>query len=179
MTGGVGILAIFLPFAWSTSPLAAVFDEYLWRLAWPFFLPALVTSASLHWLITKRLSRSGNTIAYLISAAMICLMLSVYGAADRWPGEFKEWLAFVLPFVTMGFGVFALLKTRLNATLRLFGPTISLQVAYLANCLLCLSSWFGQWQIGAYCSLVTAIAYVIQIILLWRNDEPRISVPAH
>jgi hypothetical protein len=104
-----------------------------------------------------------------VSATVVGVTLSNYVTNFRWPDEFQSWLGFVFPFVILGFAVFALLKTRQNVLLIPYGAIMSMQAAYMANCLLCLSSFFGQWQIGAYCSLVTVIAYVTQLIWVWRN----------
>jgi hypothetical protein len=150
--------------------LDAAFDEDLWRLAWPFFLPVLVTIASLRWLISTKLSQAERLIAYLVSAISICVTLSGYATHLEWPNEFKAWLGFLFPLVTLGFGIFALLKTRQIVILYPFRAIMSMQIAYMANCLLCLSSFFGLWMIGAYCSLLTVVAFLIQIILVWRND---------
>jgi hypothetical protein len=170
ISGALGIPAIGLSFAFGISPWSAALEKDLWRLAWPFFLPLFITIASLRWLFSTQLSRPERVFAYLVSAALIGVTLSGYGTSYEWPDQFGEWLGFVFPFVTLGFGIFALLRTRKNAMLKPFGAVLSMQVAYLANCLLCLSSFFGRWEIGAYCSLVTAIVYVTQMILVCRND---------
>jgi hypothetical protein len=167
--GGIGILAIFLNFAWGTSPWAAALAKDLWRVALPFFLPVLVTIASLRWLLSKALSGTERLIAYLVSAVMVCATLSIYVTNDAWPNEFNEWLGFCLHIATLGLGIFALLRTRRNAALCSFRAILSMQIAYLSNCLLCLSSFFDQWQVGAYCSLVTVIVYLTQTMLIWKH----------
>lgn len=171
VVGMVGIPAIFLAFAWNTSPWNAALDKNLWRLAWPFFLPILVTIASLRWHISTKLSHSERIIAYLVSAGMVCVTLSGYVMQYGLPNMFKEWIGFFLPFLILAFGVFTLLRTRQNAIFKSYRAIMTMQTAYLANSLLCLSSFLERWQIGAYCSLVTTIAYLIQIGYVSRYDD--------
>ena len=168
--GAIGIAAIFLPFAWGTAPLGAALDKDLWRLAWPFFLPALVTPVSVHWLISGKLSWPECLVAFFVSTATVCITVSMYVTMPGWPPDIKAWLGFVFPIVMLVFGVFTLLRARRNLTTSPLSAVLSMQVAYLANFLLCLTSFFGEWQIGVFCSLVTAIAYVIQLGLVWRRD---------
>jgi hypothetical protein len=182
IAGGIGIFAIILPFTWDVSPFAAatasrgeLLAKDLWRPAMPFFLPALITIASLRWLISGTLSRSERMIVYVMSAASVCITLSFIVNPSGWPTDLIEWLIMVIPLVTFGFGIISLLRTRYNVMLKPFRAIMSMQVAYLANCLLCLSAFFGQWQIGAYCSLVTAIVYLIQMILVFRRDTRHIE----
>jgi hypothetical protein len=173
VVGGIGIPAIVLDFAWSTSPLAAAPDRDLWRLAWPFFLPILVTLGSLHWLVSTRLSRTERMVAYLASTIMVCVMLSMYLTLNEWPDKLGERLGIILPIVILGVGAVALFRTRHNEIFRPVRALMSMQVAYSANCVLCLSTLFGMWQIGAYCSLVTIVAYFSQTFLAWRNSGGR------
>jgi len=179
IAGAIGILAMFLPFTWGTSPAGGTFDKELWRLAWPFFLPPLITIAAARWLLSGRVSPPERAIAYTVSAATVCVTLSNYVRVLEWPRHFKEQVGFLFPFIVLAFGLFALLRIRRNELLKPFGAVVSLQVAYLANCLLCLSSFFGSWQIGAYCSLVTAIVYLIQMSLVLLRDGTGNSVPVH
>ena len=43
---------------------------------------------------------------------------------------------------------------------------MALEVAYLGNCLLCLVLFLREWQRGAYCALVTAVVYLLHVILV-------------
>ena len=180
--GALGIAAIFLPFTFDTSAFAVTvwsndsMYKDMWRVAWPFFLPALIAIASARWLFSGKLSMPERVIAYLISIAILCITFSGYLMMHEWPSNFQDQIGYVFPFVILAFGLFTLLKIRKNPAFNPFGAIVSMQVAYLANCLLCLSSFFGEWQIGAYCSLVSAIAYLIQIILVWKYSEQDNSV---
>lgn len=174
--GGIGIIAIFIPFTWSVSPIDAAFYKDTWRLAWPAFLPPLITIISLRWLKFNTLSRAEKKLAYLAAIASIGVTLSFYlETNDGWPGSFREWLSFVFPFITLGFGILALLRSRQHTVLQGFRPIMSLQFAYLANMLLCLTGFLGEWNIGAYFSLVTVIAYLTQMLLIFRYAKRNIT----
>ena len=173
--GAFGITAIFLPFTFDTSPFAVTFwgndpmYKDMWRIAWPFFLPVPITIAVIRKLIAGSLSKPERAIGYLVSIAILSITFSGYGKIIEWPSNFQDRLAYVFPFVVLAFGGLSFLKSRKNPEFTSFGVIISMEVAYLANCLLCLTSFLGGWQIGAYCSLVTLTTYIIQMITMWRN----------
>lgn len=170
--GVTGIVAIVLPFTWSTSPFNAAFNEYVWRLAWPGFLPVLITSASLRWLFSTTPSLTEQVIAYLVSLACVFVTLSFYFlSGSGWPGDFKEWLTYFIPLITLGFGIFTMLVHRKDVEIKPFLFIMSMQTAYLANILLCLTGFLGEWQIGAYFSLITTIAYLLQIVLVFKKQK--------
>lgn len=175
--GGIGILAIFLPFSLDISAFRAAsdFDDFfnLWKLAWPFFLPVFIAIASLRWLIAGSLSRPERLIAYLVSAVsavLVCISLSSIIEDNGWPPYFQEGLMIVFPIMTLGFGIFYLIRTRHDLEIKPFQAIMSMQTAYLANGLLCLIGLSPDLQIGAYCSLVTVLAYLTQIILVLRKS---------
>ena len=174
--GGIGIVAIFLPFTWSTSPFSAALEKDLglWKIALPAFLPVIIPIASLRWLFATTLSKPERAIAYFasaIGAVIVCITLSgIATNLEGWPTNLIEWLSIIIPLVTLGVGLFTLFRTRKNLIVKPFLPIMMLQIIYLADCLLCLISFFGEWQIGAYLSLVTAIAYLTQIILVFKNS---------
>lgn len=174
--GASGILAIFIPFTWDNSPLNAVFDKYMWRLGWPCFFPILVSIASLRLLFSKTLSRTEQVIAYLLSLTSVCITLSFYFVfVSEMPSTFKEWLSYIIPLIMVGFAIFVLIRFRNNATFMPVLAIFSMQFAYLANILLCLIGFLGEWQIGAYFSLVTAIIYLTQISVFCFTIQPVIK----
>ena len=61
--------------------------------------------------------------------------------------------------------MYALIRNMSVGRYKKFGPVMALQVAYVANALLCLIEFFGKWQAGAYCTLVVTVVYLLQIIL--------------
>jgi uncharacterized membrane protein (DUF373 family) len=181
LAGLTGIVSLFLPFTLSVSPMQALQEKDFWKLAAPFFLSVLISLAVLRWLITSSFSRSWQAIGYIISAGSAFITISFFFTGSISPSEFMEWIAFaaaVVVILASSWLVIAKLRKQLAGG---YCPLIALQVAYLANCLMCLvlfrpenSSMFGfSWQIGAWFSLATAVIYLLQIYLFTRqSNEP-------
>ena len=168
--GAVGIPAIILPFAYDLSPLAVAWsqDTFLkdmWRFSWPFFLPVLITIAIVRWMILKKHSRAEVISGYMLSAAILGITFSGYFGHIEWMDDVNSQIAFFSPFVILSFGIFVVVRNWKKLIPKPSGAIVVMQVAYLANCSLCLGGFIGSWQIAAYLSLATAIAYVVQIIL--------------
>jgi len=181
--GTVGIPAIILPFAFDYSPFAVAWshDSFLndlWRISWPFFLPLFITTATIRWIILGKHSQPEIIVVYFVSTAMLCVTFSGYVASYQWPDDTQSQIAFISPFVILAFGTFIVLRNRKKLIPKPSGALVVMQIAYLVNCSLCLISFIGEWQIAAYLSLATAIAYVTQIILLLRYDMPHKPVQA-
>jgi hypothetical protein len=183
--GLAGIAVPFLPFTMGifsdVSPLDAVKRYGVFMLlGMPFFLCIFISAASIRWLIWGLFSRAERAIAYLASAAMACLTLSfllevivedgLAKIAHEWDAH--EWLAFAAPLLIIIIGVFALLKGFRKCASKQFSVLLALQVAYLANCAFCLVGFYPDWLIGAYCSLLTAAVYVLQIALVLGQRPP-------
>lgn len=170
IVGLTGIAAIFLPFTWDQTLFSAVNDRNLWRLALPAFLPVLIAVLSLRWLFSTTLSSAEQVIAYIVSLASAVVTLSIYFIIHSgWPSDFIGWLVYVIPLITLGLGITVIITHRKNMKIKPFLAVISLQTAYLANILLCLIGFFGGWQFGAYLTLLTACAYLIQTILVIKK----------
>jgi hypothetical protein len=181
VAGVTGILALFLPFTAGYSPMSAVRDGDLWHLAFPFFISILIAAASARWILFGRFSRSEQMVAYVLSTATACVMLSLYAVYvtdDSWPAGFQEWLSAVFPLVILALGAAIVIRNLRTGRGREFNPVIALQVAYLAHSVLCLVSFFGNWQVGAVSVLITACAYSLQIILISaQQGPPRATLP--
>ena len=148
----------------------------------PAFLPVLIFFASLRWIFKGSLSKTEHSIAYLVGvlgALTGCFTLyRLIKDVGVWPIELRDGLSIVLPIVTLGLGIFILVKTRRNKLLNPFRSILCMQIAYIANSLLFLisysngwqnnSTWgsWGGWQIGAYCFFLTVLVYSTQIILV-------------
>ena len=180
--GAIGIPAIFLHFSWSTSPydLILPYTSFeLWWMALPAFLPVLVFFASLRWIFKRSPSKTEHSVAYLASASsslMVCFTLYNWiREGVEWPIEIREGLSIVFPIITLGLGIFILVTTRRNRLLNPFRSIFCMQIAYIANSLMFLVSYWGGWQnnsilggwqVGAYCFLITVLVYSTQIILI-------------
>ena len=165
VAGITGIVALFLPFTWGKSPVDAVSDKELWRLALPFFLAVLASAASIRWVISGSFSRLERTIAYVVSASMVGVTLSRWFPWEDRPATILEWLGAVSPELILALGGYFLIRNSRMGPSRNFNPVMAIQIAYLANAVLCLIAFFGDWELGAYCVLVAVLAFVLQIIL--------------
>lgn len=169
--GVAGIPASVLPFAYNYSPLSVAWSQDMflrdmWRLSWPFFLPVLITIATVRWIILNKHSKAEIIAGYMLSGAMFCVTFSGYLSRFNWTDDVQSQIAFISPFVILLVGIFVVLINRKKLVPKPTGAIILLHVAYLTNCFLCLIGFIGQWQIAAYLSLATAIAYIADIILI-------------
>jgi hypothetical protein len=161
--GMIGIVGLFLPFTYGTSPVDAVSDKELWRLALPFFLAVLASTASIRWVVSGSFSGRERAIAYVVSASMAGVTLSLW-FPDR-PVTVQDRLAFVSPVPILALGVYFLIRNSRMKPSREFNPVMAIQIAYLANAVLCLIAFFGGWELGAYFALVASLAIVLQIVV--------------
>ncbi len=165
VVGITGIVGLFLPFTYSTSPVDVVLAKGLWRLALPFFLAVLASAASIRWVISGSFSGAERAIASVVSASMAGVTPSLWFPLEDGPSTIRDWLAFVSAQLILALGVYFLIRNSRMGPSRNFNPVMAIQIAYLANAVLCLISFFGDWEPGAYCVLVAVLAFVLQIIL--------------
>jgi len=178
-------LALFLPFTLGISPLMAVQDEsffQMWRIAAPAFLSVLVFGAAMRWIISHRFSKAEKAIAYFISVLSAYHTISLLFNNGHFPSEFIERFALVVAIVVLLSGSWLVISMLKKPSSGVYCPIIALQVAYLANCLMCLFVYSIEdygWQIGAWLSLATAVIYLLQIYLFatqkddlsdWRHE---------
>ncbi len=176
LLGLAGIIVLFLPFTGDESPLSAAAGQF-WRLALPFFLAVLVSLGSLRWIVAGRLSHFEATAGCLASMSAACLTLTLY-LQDISPSDLRDWVSLlVAPIVLIVGGVLVVISRRRGLPLGLT-TLMSLQIAYLANCLLCLVAFFGEWQAGAYFALLTALVYLAQIAAACREAGKSGVAPA-
>ena len=168
LLGVPGLPALFLPFAWGTSPYEALLDLDLLRLAFPAFLVVFILPALKRWLGSGALSRQAELTGYGLAAAGAALVLFSYTKFRAWPDGPLEWVATVGPLLTLGVGARFLVQTLRDGGARGYAPILALQTVYLANGILALGALYRDLQIGAYCILVTMLAYAFQIDLVRR-----------
>jgi hypothetical protein len=97
---------------------------------------------------------------------MVGVTLSLWFPFDGGPATIQAWLAFVSPIPILALGVYFLIRNSRKGASRNFNPVMAIQVAYLVHAVLCLIVYFGDWEMGAYCVLVAALAFVLQIVLV-------------
>jgi hypothetical protein len=176
VAGTAGIAALFLPFAWSYSPLRAAADEELWPLALPLFLAIFASAASIRWLVSGMFSPVERAIAYAASAEMGAVTLWVMLRSllsQGWPANVSEQLAVTLPLVTLVLAAGILIRNARSKQAGSTNPVVALQLVYLAHAALLLLGLFPHWQIGACCVLVAAVAFLIQAVLLSAQPDAR------
>ena len=168
LVGMIGIAGLFLPFTYRVSPLDAALVGDFWRLALPFFLTVLASAASIRWVISGSFSGGERAIAYVISVSVAGLTLSMSFPFYGRPGNIQEWLTMLCPYPVLALGLYSLIRNSRMGPSREFNPVLAIQVAYLSNTVMCLIASFGDWEKGAYCTLVAALAFVLQIVLASR-----------
>jgi hypothetical protein len=174
VAGMTGIAGLFLPFTWGKSPVDAASYKELWRLALPFFLAVFASAASIRWVVSGSFSGLERAIAYVVSTLMVGVTLSIWFSLGP---TSQEWLAIIIPGSILASGVYFLIRNSRTGPSRQFNPVMAIQVAYLAHAVLCVIGYLGRWELGAYCVLVAALAFLLQIILvsaqpgrLWDED---------
>jgi hypothetical protein len=164
-----GTIALFLPFTFHVSPLAALSGSAgvtgAWRLALPFFL--VLPMGILLLARSGRTSPASRAIAYGAALGAAAVMLSMYVTGGSRPDSLTEALAMGVPLAMLALGVWVWRRAaRMAAGAEALA---ALQVVYVANLLLCLIGFWGDWQVGAYFSLVAAAAAGSGLILVARH----------
>lgn len=177
IAGAAGIAGIFLPFTWDVSPLMAVREELLWMLATPFFLPVAIVAASARWIVSGSLSKPEAAIAYIASGSAAGITLAFIGRflfeEGGGPVRNADWLAVSMAIAMLIFGACLLITIWRTLKRPDFRPLLALQVAYFGNAAFCLIEFFDTpgWQAGAHVTLVSVIAYLLQIILVYPQTH--------
>jgi phosphatidylserine synthase len=114
-----------------------------------------------------------SAAGYTAAAAVACVTLSLYVSGIT-PSGFRDWASLAAGLVTFAAGGFVVVKNWRMGVPHALNCLVSMQVAYLANSLLCLVAFLGEWQVGAYLTLLTALVYVAEITIASRTS-PRSS----
>lgn len=169
--GGLGVIALFLPFTWSTTPREALLDGVLWRLALPAGLAPVILLASIRWLKPAGLSWPERTACHVLAVAGLAALALTYLAVREPPPRLNEWISLLGPLLVLGFGAWVYLRNPRAGRGTPFSPILVMQVVYIANAILVLAGFFPEWQIGAYAVLATTMAYAIQIDLVRKAPD--------
>ena len=178
LAGLAGTAGVFLPFAHETSPWNVIVGRFYFSPLWALqaLLAPLATAGTIRWLISGSLSVPEKIIAYLGSASMIVLSLSVpilfLGSAWFSDGPrvtFVMSIGFSIYFLTLALGIGALIwNWRLTVGgSRQFSPVVAIQAVYVAHAALWLAVYFFDgWNVGAYFVLVATLVFATQIVLV-------------
>ena len=183
-----GVPAIWLPFAYHTSPASALFEDdffRLWPLAWPHLLAIPIAVALFRWVASGHLSNGERWSGRLFAAAAGCVTGWPFIWAilhGDWPSGVGEAFMGLMPLVILICGAaLAVRALRSGRAPEGLDAVVMMEVAYLANvslCLLAAGDWGRNLQIGAYAVLLTSVVYVIQIVAVQVTRPVRGAAPA-
>lgn len=186
LAGTAGIAAVFLPFTYGVSPLAAIAgysnDDFflsdsifLW-MALPFLLSFPVTALWTWRLVAGRTSRTGAAIAWcaaalaLLASAALLAPLLVQAAA----GTVGDFGMVIGTAVLMVAAVFLMRSSR--RTNPAMAALLAMQLAYLPNACFVLvvfhgsQDGWGGWDAGAYVTLAAVLVYLVHIAFEFRSE---------
>jgi hypothetical protein len=161
--------AIWLPFAWSTSPARALTDGELWYLAVPFLLAIPIAGAHAWTLARGSLSGAAQWGARALAGgamAVTALCFAKLLREENWPGPHAgEWLAFLLPLAVSAGWVTLMARSRPGRRPFETAEAIAImEAAYLANAALCLISFADMRQAGWYLTLAASAAFAAHAV---------------
>lgn len=201
----IGIASIFLPFTRKVAPFDVIvlnapavlagrlpnqYDIWLILLTSPFWLAIPITAASVKRLWAGRLSRAAWLTSYGLALIMAGAILGFVGLAlsekglptDRPLEEYlvmfspQEYLVLLLPLAILVLGAGWVIRNRRHRVLlHALNAVIAMQVAYIANGVLCLALFQDDWKNGAYITLVTVVVYLTHIALV-SSRQPTAAV---
>jgi hypothetical protein len=172
LLGLSGIATLFLPFTFNNSPwdvtggqvFQSEFDFYFsyFLLGAPFLLAVPISAASLLLLITRRLVQPCWIAGYALAFAAAAGTSSLVGAAMiYWAHD----SACAIPSLAVLIGGGALVVTNVRLGLpHAQNGIIAMQVAFAAGALLPVFAYFGDWNIGAYITLVAMVVYASHVV---------------
>jgi len=179
-----GVPAIWLPFAYGTSPASALFEGgffKLWPLAWPFLLAVPIAAALFRWVASQRLSSVERWSGRLLAAASYCVTCWFYVRTildNNWPSAASEWFGFsVLIVILTGGAALAVRALRSGRAPDGLDAVVMMEVAYLANAVWCLLSFSDELEIGACAVLLTSVVYGIQLLAVQLSRPARGAAP--
>lgn len=191
----IGIASIFLPFTRSVAPFDVIvlnepgilagqlpnrFDILLILLVSPFWLAIPITLASVKRLWAGRLSRVAWLTCYGLALVMAAATLGFIGlglSEKPLPTDWslEKYLAVFSPqehlvllpvaILVLGAG-WVIRNRRRRLLLHALNAVIAMQVAYIANGVLCLALFQDDWKTGAYVTLGTVAVYLIHIVFV-------------
>ena len=163
-----GVAAIWLPFAWSTSPAKALRDGDLWYLAAPFLLAIPIATARI-WVLVKAGLRPG---AQWVARALAGCAMAVFAAFivralrdDSPGGDLEGWVMLLVPLGIAAGWVVLVLRWRPGPGAAQAAEAIALmEAAFLVNAALCLLGFVSGREIGWYVTLAVSAAFAVHVI---------------
>ena len=170
-----GVAAIWLPFAWSTSPANALRDGDLWLLAAPFLL-AIPLAAARFWVLVKGGLPSGaqwGARALAGCALAVFAVFIVRALRDDRPGGDLEGRLMLLVSLAIAAGWAVLvLRWRPGPGAAQAAEAIALmEAAFLVNAAFCLIGFATEREIGWYVTLAVSAAFAAHVIGTARSGR--------
>jgi hypothetical protein len=163
-----GVAAIWLPFAWSTSPAKALRDGDLWYLAAPFLLAIPIAAARIGVLAKAGLPRGAQWGARaLAGCAMAVFAVFIVSALRDGPerGDLESWLMLLVPLGIAAGWVVLVLRWRPGPAAAHTAEAIALmETAFLVNAAFCLFGFVSERGIGWYVTLAVSAAFATHVI---------------
>lgn len=168
-----GVAAVWLPFAWSTSPAEALLDRELWYAAVPFLLTIPIAVACA-WIVARGSLPSG--VGWVARALAGCAMLATallyaraLGEADL-PGRPTDWIGFFAPAPIAAAWIVLMVRWRPGPRPVDAEEAVALmEAAFLPNAVLCLISFSDNRETGWYVTLAVAAAFAAHVVATARR----------
>ena len=165
-----GVAAIWLPFAWSTSPAKALRDGDLWFLAVPFLLAIPIAAARIWALFNGGLPRGAQWGARALAGCAVAVFaVFIVGALrdDRPGGDLEGWLMLLVPLAVAAGWAVLVLRWRP-------GPGAAeaialMEAAFLVSAAFCLLEFVSEREIGWYVTLAVSAAFAANVIGTMRG----------
>ena len=164
-----GVAAIWLPFAWRTSPAKALSDGDLWYLAAPFLLAVPIATAWIWAFLKGRLPPGAHWAARVLAGCAMAATALSYAEILRegnWPGSSLDaWLPFVVPLAFAAGWAALMIRWRSRRPNAGAAEAIALmESAFLPNAVFCLIIFADERQIGWYVSLAVSAALAAHVV---------------
>ena len=169
--GLIGIPGLFLPFAFDYSPVEALKEWELWKIAVPFFLAPFISAGSFRWAASGSLSSKQTLLGYALGLCGVGFILLHYFINYFEPTAIYEWLSMIIPPIILISGMVLVGYNWRIPRSRAYNPVLAMQTAYLSNASICLIGLFWRWQVGAYCVLAACGVYGVQILRISRSSK--------
>lgn len=169
----VGVAAVWLPFAWSTSPAQALLDRELWSAAVPFLLTIPIAMAYA-WIFARGSFPSGAGWAARALGGCAMLVTALLYARivreDNGPGSTAEWLSSWAPLLFAAPWIVLMLRWRPGPRPIDAEEAVALmEAAFLPNAVLCLMVFSDNRETGWYVTLAVAAAFAAHVVATVRR----------
>jgi len=163
----LGVVTFFLPYASDTSPLQAIQDGGLWRLAVPFLIPFVAMVAGGLQIQHGNLTTGQRRAVFGWAIATLLVTFSGYipTSGAGFPSSVGEWIGYLIPLAVAILGALFFVRHRRKDESAGRLPMLALRVAYLPNACMCIYAFLtNSPNIGVYLSIVTTLLYGFDLV---------------